>query len=158
MDFGLGLGQAAEDRGGALFVRVGQARVGDDAQDVFQRAGRLLFAHVDDGVGGGDAGALHLRRVQRPAVEREAGERRAQVIQREAGVQHRAQQHVAADAGEAVQVGDAHGVYSAMALWRLITAARYPAPKPLSMLTTETPAAQELSIASSGARPPKLAP
>ncbi len=40
----------------------------------------------------------------------------------------------------------------------LIVAARYPAPKPLSMLTTPTPGAQELSIASSAARPARLAP
>ena len=33
-----------------------------------------------------------------------------------------------------------------------------PAPKPLSMFTTVTPAAQLLSIASSAAIPPKLAP
>jgi hypothetical protein len=32
------------------------------------------------------------------------------------------------------------------------------APKPLSMLTTETPIAQEFSIASSAVNPPKLAP
>ena len=36
--------------------------------------------------------------------------------------------------------------------------ARKPAPKPLSMFTTLTPLAQELSIASSAAIPPKLAP
>src|SRR3972149_5377218 len=40
----------------------------------------------------------------------------------------------------------------------LITAARDPAPKPLSILTTATPAAQAFSIASSGASPRKLAP
>src|SRR3990172_13329651 len=40
----------------------------------------------------------------------------------------------------------------------LITAARYPAPKPLSILTTAPPAAQAFSIASSGASPRKLAP
>ena len=41
---------------------------------------------------------------------------------------------------------------------RLIIAARYPAPKPLSMLTTPMPGAQLLSMASSAAIPPKLAP
>ena len=35
--------------------------------------------------------------------------------------------------------------------------ARYPAPKPLSMFTTDTPLAQELSILSSAATPPKAA-
>ena len=40
----------------------------------------------------------------------------------------------------------------------LITAARYPAPYPLSMLTTAMPGEQLLSIPSSAANPPKLAP
>ena len=40
----------------------------------------------------------------------------------------------------------------------LIILARYPAPKPLSMFTTLTPLAQEFSIDSRAARPPKAAP
>ena len=40
---------------------------------------------------------------------------------------------------------------------RLITLAATPAPNPLSMFTTVTPAAQELSMPSSAASPPKLA-
>ena len=40
----------------------------------------------------------------------------------------------------------------------LMRVAAAAAPKPLSMFTTTTPAAQEFSIASSAARPPKLAP
>ena len=40
----------------------------------------------------------------------------------------------------------------------MIMPARYPAPKPLSMFTTETPAAHEFIIVSSGAMPRKLAP
>ena len=40
----------------------------------------------------------------------------------------------------------------------LIILARYPAPKPLSMFTTLTPLAQELSMDSRAARPPKAAP
>lgn len=40
----------------------------------------------------------------------------------------------------------------------LIKLAATPAPKPLSMFTTRTPAAQEFNIANSAARPPKLAP
>ena len=40
----------------------------------------------------------------------------------------------------------------------LIMLARYPAPKPLSMLTTQTPLAQLLSMVSRADRPLKLAP
>ena len=61
----------------------------------------------------------------------------------------RPERHVAADPREAVEIGDCH----------LFTrCAKYPAPKPLSMFMTATPAAQELSIARSAASPPKLAP
>ena len=42
-------------------------------------------------------------------------------------------------------------------IW-FIMLARYPAPKPLSMFTTDTPLAQELSILRRAARPPKAAP
>ena len=42
--------------------------------------------------------------------------------------------------------------------FRLSMAAIRPAPKPLSMFTTATPDAQEFSIPSSAATPPKLAP
>src|SRR5205823_3663240 len=47
---------------------------------------------------------------------------------------------------------------AATCAWRAIKAAWNPAPKPLSMFTTETLAAQELSIASSAAMPPSDAP
>ena len=40
----------------------------------------------------------------------------------------------------------------------LIMLAAYPAPNPLSMLTTQMPAAQLFSMARSAAMPPKLAP
>lgn len=42
-------------------------------------------------------------------------------------------------------------------MW-LIMLARYPAPKPLSMFTTDTPLAQEFSMDSSADTPPKDAP
>jgi hypothetical protein len=41
---------------------------------------------------------------------------------------------------------------------RKMSSAAQAAPKPLSMLTTVTPLPQELSMLSSAARPPKLAP
>ena len=74
-----------------------------------------------------------------------------QVRQRRACVDQRAEQHVAADAGRAVQPADHRCAPRAM------RAARTPAPKPLSMLTTPTPGAQPLSIASSAATPPNEA-
>ena len=48
-------------------------------------------------------------------------------------------------------------VYPPHAIW-LMRLARNPAPKPLSIFTTETPLAQELSMDSSADTPPKDAP
>ncbi len=82
-----------------------------------------------------------------------------------ARINERPQRHISAYPRKAVEIGYSHRLLLALSLFRdyllsgaLITCARYPAPKPLSMLTTLTPAAQELSIESSAARPPKLAP
>ncbi len=49
-------------------------------------------------------------------------------------------------------------VYYSLFYFLLITAAAYPAPNPLSMLTTVTPDAQEFSMPRRAAIPPKLAP
>ena len=48
--------------------------------------------------------------------------------------------------------------WARLADWRATRAANTPAPYPLSMLTTVTPGAQEFSIASSAAIPPRDAP
>ena len=74
------------------------------------------------------------------------------VVERHAGADQRAEQHVAAGAGRRV---DPEGGHRAA---RATRAANTPAPYPLSMLTTVTPGAQELSIASSAASPPNEAP
>jgi len=41
---------------------------------------------------------------------------------------------------------------------RTTRAAKYPAPRPLSMFITDTPEAQEFSMVSRGAMPPRFAP
>src|SRR5262249_27464481 len=75
-------------------------------------------------------------------------------LARHARVEGRAHEHVTRDSRRAIdmQVQPFHGCF------RFISAAAKPAPNPLSMFTTVTPDAQELSIASSAAMPPKLAP
>ena len=73
----------------------------------------------------------------------------------------RSHQHIAGSAHAAVQINQFHSsapCSSAGLSIRLMRFARNPAPKPLSMLTTQLPEAQELSIAKSAATPPKLAP
>src|SRR6185503_97724 len=86
----------------------------------------------------------------------------AQVVFRPAHVNERAQQHVAADAGETIKVGDGHwssasGTCDNRSRVNMRCAAAA-APRPLSMLTTVNPVAQLLSMPSSAARPLKLAP
>ena len=63
-------------------------------------------------------------------------------------------QHIAGSTHSAVQIQCLHFLAS---IW-LIMFARYPAPKPLSMFTTDTPLAQELSMDRSADTPPKEAP
>ena len=70
-----------------------------------------------------------------------------------AGVDQRAEQHVARDTADAVDVERA-----AHAALRAIRAAIVPAPKPSSMFTTATPAAHEVIIASRAETPPNVAP
>ena len=72
------------------------------------------------------------------------------------GVEQRAEQHVAGDTADAVEVQ--RGRHAGAAAERAMRAAIVPAPKPSSMLTTATPAAHEHSIASSALTPPSAAP
>ena len=75
-------------------------------------------------------------------------------VDRRARVQQRAEQHVAGDAADAVDVED----HAAPAERRAIRAAIVPAPNPSSMFTTATPAAHDVSMASSALTPPNVAP
>ena len=109
------------------------------------------------GLGGGDAHAGESYGVE--------ARERGRAIGNE--VEERGGHHVARCAGSAVKVEGGHEreafgfrmLSSAVDCRRwLIFEARTAAPKPLSMLTTLTPAAQELIIASSAASPSNAAP
>ena len=69
----------------------------------------------------------------------------------------RSRQHIPGSAHSTVKISGLHYFASFAVIW-LIMLARYPAPKPLSILTTETPLAQELSMERRAVRPPKAAP
>jgi hypothetical protein len=76
-----------------------------------------------------------------------------------AQIQHGPHEHVSADAAENIQIQcfqsfDLRADDASSLIWL----AAYPAPKPLSILTTVTPLPQLLSMASKAANPPKLAP
>src|SRR5205814_4879563 len=108
------------------------------------------FARID-----GDAG-----KSETPQTVVERRPRRAEVQQ---GADH----HVAGDPADRLEDEGAHrgrascrrSLASRTACdWRAISAATKPAPKPLSMFTTVTFAAQEFSIARRAAIPPREAP
>ena len=137
-------------------------RVG--AHRVAERCGLQQRAHVGPGARGGvvgdldvdlagaDPGADDVAAHQPHRLGADRVDAGLQHVELDACVDECTQQHVAADAGRAVEPAD-H-----CAVRRATRAAKTPALKPLSMLTTVMPGAQALSIASSAARPPKLAP
>ena len=93
------------------------------------------------------------------ALERDPGERvqaGRDVLLVGAGVEQCAEQHVAGQAADGVDVEQTG--HRAPAAERAIRAAIVPAPKPSSMPTTARPAAQEESIASSAVSPPSAVP
>ena len=93
-------------------------------------------------------GRLHLE-----PLDLQLSERLLERFERNAGVDQRAEHHVTGNAAEAVEVPERR--HERIFRMRAASAA---APNPLSMLTTVTPAAQELSIPSSAAMPPNDAP
>src|SRR5206468_8685920 len=125
----------------------------DDALDVGEPAVRRVGRGVDSDQGGGDAAPGHSFGRDR-RLDAQAGDDVGHVDGAEGA--ERAEQHVAADTRGGVEPPDAHGHSGAAR--RATRAANTPAPNPLSMFTTVTPGAQELSIASRAARPPNDAP
>src|SRR5689334_15370147 len=84
-------------------------------------------------------------RVERPAADGNALAQRANLVEVRAGVDERAERHVASDPREAVEPrnrGHFRSLKTALA-----------APKPLSMPTTVMPAAHDDNIASSAVTP-----
>lgn len=107
VDARLRLGEAAEDREDGCLVGQRERRGLDDGGDVGQAAVRLArLGEVDVGERRGDPGAAHALGAQRPAVDAEPPQFGGEGIGIDAGVDEGAEQHVAADAGEAVEIGD----------------------------------------------------
>ena len=96
-----------------------------------------------DDLGGVEAYGVGDHRVHRGLHDREI----------RAGIDQSPEQHVAGDPRGGVDPGVPAGSHGAA-----ICAARWPAPYPLSMLTTATPGAQELSMVSRAASPSNAAP
>jgi len=112
----LGGGQAPEDRARPLLRRQREAAGLDQGQQVCQTSFRLGLVDDDADVGTLKGAAGLLTCLEPIAADRQARQRTAQRLQRQTGVEQRAEEHVAAGAGEAVEVGDAHGAI--LAEWR----------------------------------------
>jgi hypothetical protein len=151
----LRVGEPDEDAlGGGKRGRIHLPRP-EDPEHVAQRAVRVvmvvLVLDVHVHLGRAKSSAPDLAGGDRPAVERQRGELLPDRVERDARVDERAEDHVPGRAAGTVEVDDAaHRIFATR---RLICEAWWAAPKPLSMLRTDTPAAHELSIASSAASP-----
>ena len=120
-------------------------------------AADAIVVHDDLDVRRADAHLLHAADLQVEPRQPEARKTAAQRPLVQSGIEQRAEDHVAAGARHTVEIECLHEVFFPRARSRM-RCATTPAPKPLSMLTMDTPEAHELSMASSAANPPKLAP
>ena len=106
----LGLGLVGVGFGGALVLEV---VVGVRLAVGFREL--AVFEDVD--FGAGDAAAVDFFDFD-GGSEIESGGGVVKDLRIEAGVEESSEEHVATDAGEAVEVGDAHGGYCFMVAWR----------------------------------------
>lgn len=116
---------------------------------------RLLRLHLC--LHTGDAVALERVQCDVKVLRAQRAQVAHQRVAIHAQAQQRTQNHVPAGPAHAVELQDLH-VAVAPSPSRLIRAAHTPAPNPLSTFTTDTPGAQELSMASSGVIPPRFMP
>ena len=162
----LRLGQHLEDGEASRFDRLRQRRRLNQRADVCHRAVFMvpvlsimvpMMGQLDIDIAGRNAvlhDGLHLHRIT--ALDGKLRKLGAQMCLRHARRQEGTEQHVAADARETIEINRFH-IHSPQRRW-LILLASTPAPKPLSMLTTLTPAAQLLSIAKRAVTPWNAAP
>ena len=113
-----------------------------------------VAVHRHGDVSAGDAALFRLFPVIGHAGNTQAVETLDKFVGPGQQLQQRRRQHISGSAHAAVQIQGPHFFTS---MW-LIILARYPAPKPLSMFTTDTPLAQEFSMDNRADTPPKEAP
>ena len=101
-----------------------------------------------------DTRLLLAGNMQMPAVEFQLLQFAFQFMGIDTEVQQCANEHVATDAAENVEVKCFHDVEAKTLIWL----AANPAPNPLSMFTTVNPLAQLFNMPNRAATPPKLAP
>ena len=151
VDVALGLGEASERLVRACMGAGGEVGGVDELADGGPVAMDVLVGGDDLDPGGADAVALRARvTMSTPSASQPVADGRL----RGARVEQRAEEHVAGDARDRVDVEQPAHEAAARAM-RLATVA---APNPSSMLTTATPGAQEESIDMSATCPPAATP
>ena len=116
----------------------------------------MILLQVDVELHAFDIRFLSARRVQVVIVKLELLEFVFELFEIDAQVEHRPDEHIAADAAKNVEVDSFH--FSSPAARALIWLAAKPAPNPLLMFTTVRPLLQLFSIASRAVNPPRCAP
>ncbi len=151
---GLHLGDAAYRGGGDVGDRGGLRTA-----HMFQQLGGAAFGRgvVDrhHGTSTDDPVGLDVLHIELPPAKSGAGHGLADFAERCAEIEQCGQQHVAGQPGDRVEPEN-HGrslVAACASRWAAMAA-----PKPESMLTTVSPAAHDVSMASSAVRPSSAAP
>ena len=153
VELGLDRGQGGEGRMASVGHPRGEPGSVEDPDDLGMGAGVTVVRHRDDGPCGAQPGAVDGLGAQLPAGEAEAVEDRHDLVERRPGVEEAPEDHVAGDPRPEAEPGDAGHVGS---LRMRVTAMA--APKPLSIPTTLTPAAQLAIIDSRAVTPSRPAP
>jgi hypothetical protein len=105
VDFGFGFGEAGEDFAGAFGGAGRELRFFNAIQNDRKPAVVMAFGGRDMHVRGENLAALHFFRGDGPAFETKFAQLGFDGAQIGAGVDQRAEDHVAADAGEAIEIG-----------------------------------------------------
>ena len=147
---GLDLRQHREGGEGATPDSLGERGRLQQRADRRIRPGRAVVDDPDEGPGRPQPAAGHGLDAETPPLEAEAGEEPAHVVEPGARVEQRAEDHVAGHARGAAEPDRGAPAHRRGSSARTTAMA---APKPLSMPTTVTPAAQDESIDSSAVTP-----
>jgi len=111
VDFGFGFGEAGENFSGTIGGAGGEGSISDALEDDREVAMMVVFAGVDFDVGGEEGSPLDFFGGDGPVFEAEFAEFGFDGAEGGTGVDQGAEDHIAADAGEAVEIGYPYGFH-----------------------------------------------
>ena len=153
MNFCLRFAEIPEDVACPDAYRLSERTLGKHSVDLRPAAGRLLVFANNFDARAADTVTFFGALLQLVSGDGKLCQSCFDEIEVDAQINQQAEHHVTGDPGKGVKVENVHDDF-----FRLMRVAANAAPKPLSILTTVTPPAQELSMPSSAATPPKAAP